>query len=216
VNAYLQDDRGVQLAYWIRRTGAAIVGWFATPRMFNQHLGVATQVCVDVHFTYPADGDLHFSFRDHTSEEDCETFETVYSDRVRRKQIVAGNRMLSERPRCETDPGWHVLMPTQRPDPLSRYASEAVQFHFAVTAIPVVRGRVAASALEGLPRMESAPPDTTPIPVSTFPSGTLNIGACLTGDGASFRWPDDKVVWAVHDERRFPHIHLFARFHPAS
>jgi len=213
MDAYLQDHRGAQLAYWVERSGGAIVGWFATPRMFNQHFGVSPDARVDVHFTYPSNGDLHFSLKDQTSPTGDETFETVFSDRVRRKNIVSGgSRSLSEAPRTEADPGWHGLMPTYRPRSLSDYASEPIRFCFATTAIPVANGRVAASALERLPRVASVPPTISPIVVTPLGSGTLNIGACLIGFGASSVWPAERVVWSARDETRFPHIHLFALF----
>jgi hypothetical protein len=214
MDAYIQDDLGAQLVYWIERSGGAIVGWFATPRMFNQHLGVSPEARVDVHFTYPVNGDLHFSLKDQTSPAGDETFETVFSDRVRRKDIVDSRRSIFEGPRTETDPDWHILMPTYRPHPLSAYANEPLRFCFATSGIPVVEGRVAASALDRLPRVQSLAPQVKPIIVSPLKSGTLNIGACLIGLGASSVWPSEQIVWSARDETRFPHIHLFALFYP--
>ncbi len=214
MDAYLQDDRGAQLAYWIERSGNAVVGWFATPRMYNQHLGVLPDARVDVHFTYPANGDLHFSLKDQTSPTGDERYETVFSNRVRRKDIVGGKRSISETPRDDTDPDWHILMPNYRPRPLSDYASDPIRFCFATTGIPVANGRVAASALERLPRVASAPPKATAIDVTSLGSGTLNIGACLMGFGAPSVWPTEEIVWSSLDETRFPHIHLFALFLP--
>jgi len=214
MDACIQDYRGAQLAYWIKRSGGAIVGWFATPRMFNQHLGVSLDAPVDVHFTYPASGDFHFSLKDQTSPAGDATFETVFSDRMRRKNIVGSQRSIFEGPRTETDPDWHILMPTYRPHPLSAYTNEPLHFCFATTGIPVIKSRVAASALDRLPRVQSLPSQVKPIVVPPLRSGTLNIGACLVGLGASSVWPSEQIVWSARDETRFPHIHLFALFYP--
>lgn len=213
MRAYLQDDRGSQLTYWIERSENGIVGWFATPRMYNQHIGVAPEAAVDVHFTYPMDGDLHFSLKNKTHPSGEEVFETAYFDRVRRKHIADGKRTVSEIPRDE-ESAWHWLMPRFRPHPLSDYAHSPLKFCFASTGIPVANGRVAASALDRLPREESSPPNVTPIPVSSLGTGTVNISACIYGRGATPVWPEEKLIWMARDESRFPHIQLFAIFIP--
>jgi len=216
MNVYLEDDRGAQLVYWVERSGAAIVGWFAAPRMFNQHIGVSSDSRVDVHFTYPADGDLHFSLKDQTSPTGDEIFETVFWDRVRRKTIVGGVRSVSEKPRNDADPGWHILMPSYRQRSLGDYAAEPLLFCFATTAIPVANGRVAASALDRLPRLPIPPSSINPIRVDSLGTGVINLSACLIGDGAPYVWPSDEVVWSDRDETRFPYIHLSALFIPTS
>jgi hypothetical protein len=212
MKAYLQDDRGAQCVYWIKRSDVGIVGWFAAARMDNQHIGVPPDARVDIHFTYPADGDFHFSLKDQTSSQGNERFETVFSDRVRSKIIVGGERFISERPRTETDPDWHIMMPTYRLRPQKDYASEPICYYFATTGIPIANGRVASSALQRLPRIASLPPEKKPIVVGPLGSGTLNICACLLGYGASFAWDAAEIIWSIKDETRFPHIHLFAHF----
>lgn len=214
MDAYLQDDRGSQLVYWVERNGKTIVGWFAAPRTFNQHVGVCPDSPVDVHFTYPADGDLHFSLKDQTSPNGDEVFETVFSDRVRRKTIVGGARFVLEKPRNDADSAWHILMPSYRPRALRDYAAEPLRFCFATSAIPLVNGRVSASALDRLPRLNTLPSQIQPIQVAPLGTGVINLSACLVGSGAPSIWPGEKVIWSACDDTQFPHIQLSAFFYP--
>jgi hypothetical protein len=213
VRVYLQDDRRSQLVYWIERSGGAIVGWFAAPRMFNQLIGAPFESLIDFHFTYPADGNLHVSLKDQTSPNGDEIFETIFSDRVRRRTIVGGVPSIWEEPRDDSISDWRdCLVPLSRPPPLSDYAQKPIRFPFATAAIPIANGRVGA-VLDRLPPSEGMSSQCRPIAVGPLGTGVINLSAYLVGAGAALTWSGDELIWTDCDNSHLPHIELCASFY---
>jgi hypothetical protein len=213
MKVYLQDDRRMQLVYWVERSGGAIVGWFAAPRMFNQVVGAPVESPIDFHFTYPADGNLHVSLKDQTSPDGDEIFETIFWDRLRRKTIVGGVPSICEEPRDGTNSDWRdCLLPASRSPPLSDYAQKPIRFPFPTAAIPITNGRVGA-VLDRLPPSRDVSSECSSISVSPLGTGAINVSAYLVGARAALTWPGDKLIWTDHDNRQLPHIELCAFFH---
>jgi hypothetical protein len=215
IEVFLQDDRGSQRVYWIERR-QAIVGWFTAARILNGHVGAPADCPLDLHFTYPVDGDYHFSLKDQGLANGNELFESVFCDRVRRKSIIRGVRTDSETPRNGADSGWDALMDSSRPPRLGDYSTEPIVFQFPLAAIPVRDGRVASPALDRLPRSTTVSSRTQPICVSEFKDGVINVCAYLLGKGSNSASLVDEhnIVWIAHDDLHFPRIHVCVHFYP--
>ena len=215
LDVYLQDDRGSQRVYWIERR-QSIVGWFAAPRIFNGLIGAPPKCPLDLHFTYPVDGDYHFSLKDQASSNGDELFENVFSNRVHRKSIVGGVRSKDETPRSDADPAWQLLMPASRPPCLGAYSTQPIVFQFPLSAIPVRHGRVASTALDRLPRLATLPRQSQTVCISELPNGTINICACLLGNGNRLPWLVDEQtpILVAYDDLQFPWIQLYVKFYP--
>lgn len=151
-----------------------------------------------------------FSFKDQTSPNGVEIFETVFSDRVCRKTIVGGVSSKCERRRDDSISDWRdCLLPFSRQPPLSDYAQKPIRFCFATAAIPVANGRVGA-VLDRLPPSEVISSQRKPIAVGSLGTGVINLSACLVGAGAPFTWPGDELIWSDRDNSHLPHIELCA------
>ena len=187
MKAYLQDDRGSQLVYWINsRKGEAVIGWFATQRLFNEQIGGAAESSVDIHFTYPPDGDLHFSLKDQTSSKGDEVFETVFSDRVRRKVIIGGVYAVSGTQRGAVDSSRHALMGSSRPSPLNEYSKGPLTFAFPLAAIRSRTDGVAATPSINFLAWKHYRPKVTPSPSRALGNGMINVCAFPCRRGSPF------------------------------
>ena len=77
-------DRLVNL-FWVFYKPQMVMGWFAGD-FLKKELGLPDEFHLESHFTYPKDGNFHFSHK--SMRGDYEEFITVYWDKVKIKTIV--------------------------------------------------------------------------------------------------------------------------------
>jgi hypothetical protein len=216
MEVYVKDKTGAQKVYWIRRRKKLVAGWFAPAKLLNESLGASQNASVDIHFTYPPDGNLHYSLKFIDPDTGVQRFDTVYHDHIRRKLIEPNNRHVSEAPRTEEDSGWEMLMPHFKPNPIDDYARRPECFCFGSNNIPIADGCVSALALNRLPKLADVPEGVVPVDIDHLGTGTLHIEACLYGANYPSAWPRERIIWFCRDETAYPHIELYAMFTAAS
>lgn len=206
----IRDKEGLESVYWIKRRPTMIHGWFTADNLIAKTLEFKPQLPFHIHFTYPLDGDYHFSFEFKDPLTGNKVWGHVYCDRVTRKEIAPAGPSKSESPRAEQYPGISVLMPEHRPGRLDDYLNETAFFSFPTSALPIRDGihirKSKISDKDGL--------DDLVIDVTTLGTGTLNILAQLLGKGVSLAWPSEKYSWSKRDDSEFPNILLLALFYP--
>jgi hypothetical protein len=164
-----------------------------------------------VHFTYPADGNLHFSVARVLS--DFEVFETYNRDRIRVKIIDRNTRVRSEfhrSPDLINDPLSTFVQRSGRT--LSELANGGM-FMFPVTGIPIKDGTVD-GGLHRIAELRGITPkqDDTVVDLRQLPDGVLNVSACIYGQGVyPTRFENSTYVIATAQRGKL-YLELFALF----
>lgn len=134
----LKTLNGNYQQYFIKIQEKSIVGWFSGNWMKEQ-LGIPDTQPLDVHFTFPKDGNFHQTVK--LKYETLEQFVTVYWNRVKIKTIVingeARHREIIEKSREEF--GNNLLsfsVPLYKPDPLDTIQA----FFFSTVAVNIFEG----------------------------------------------------------------------------
>jgi hypothetical protein len=99
VKVAILDKEGLEAVYWIKRHRKKILGWFTPNELMAKTLGFKAEQPFQIHFTYPFDGDYHFSFKVKHPLMGEEMYENVYCDRVTRKELGAQRWSKSAAPR---------------------------------------------------------------------------------------------------------------------
>jgi hypothetical protein len=213
--AWIRDSNGFQQIYWIDRRATTIVGWFGTPRMMNGHLGIGPDERPDLHFTYPASGDFHFSLKTKCEDGELDRISRVYADRIEEVVLGCGKRSKRVFPRGDDPDCFGFLVPRFRPPAFKDYSDKRVRFSFATTGFNIVSGQVIASALCRLPKRVAAPKNALVIDAATLGTGGICVGACLTGKGTYSSWPETETVASRIDDSAYPRIELYGVFTPS-
>ena len=82
--------------YWIKYTGTTITGWISGD-LFKHDLKVSNETSIDIHFTYPKDGNVHNSYKIISSEK--EIYISIFPDQIKTKVIENGKRVITEEKR---------------------------------------------------------------------------------------------------------------------
>jgi hypothetical protein len=128
----LRNADGHYPVFWIKREPRQIVGWFGS-RATEPQFAPRTTESVDVHFTYPTDGNYHFSYKYRDASRQLLRVESFYRDRVRIKTLVNGVAdRIEEMPRAEWEARHDtvVLLPDFVLPPLADYRSHPHSFFF--------------------------------------------------------------------------------------
>ena len=172
----------------------------------RQNSRVQNAAAIHIHFTYPLDGNYHFSFEFKDPLTGNKVREHVYCDRVT-------GPSKSESPRAGQYREISVLMPEHRPRRIDDYLNETAFFSFPTTALPIRNGIHIRKSKIG-DKDDPCRVDDLVIDVATLGTGTLNILAQLLGKGVSLAWPSEKYSWSKRDDSEFPNILLQALFYP--
>ncbi|MEO6753573.1 MAG: hypothetical protein ABIP85_17485 [Chthoniobacteraceae bacterium] len=211
---WIHDSSGYQQLYWVDRRPTTIVGWFATPRMMNTQIGLGSDERPDIHFTYPSNGDFHFSLKTKSKDGQTNHIKRVYSDRIEQIAITSTIRAKIVSPRGEDPNCFGFLVPRFRPPAIKDFCTQSRQFGFATTGFNIVNGEVIASALCRLPKCSKPPQSALVIEATRLGTGAINVGANLAGKDAALAWPETKHVTSRLDESALPRIELYAVFTP--
>jgi hypothetical protein len=106
--------------YWIKKTANSITGWVAGD-LIKKDFNVSDDTTVDLHFTYPKDGNFHHSYKIVNKKE--EVYVSIYSDIIKTKIIVPDleNRTVTEEPRIKLNSmPLSVFVPTEKQLPLDK------------------------------------------------------------------------------------------------
>ncbi len=124
--------------YWIKIQKGSIVGWYAQDYIRKQ-LNIPDGNNFDSHFTYPKDGNYHFSYKSKNGE--YEEYVTVSFDIVKIKTISNGQVNKVEKSRKDFDynnPFMSILLPTNKSQELNKVNT----FQFPFVSFTVNNGDV--------------------------------------------------------------------------
>jgi hypothetical protein len=95
-----------------------VTGWFSG-EWLKKELGLPENFHLDAHFSYPKDGNFHFSYK--SFREDCEEFISVYWDNVKIKTIINKKAHIEYKTREEfKDNILGHMVPLYRAEPLDK------------------------------------------------------------------------------------------------
>ncbi|HEU5314133.1 MAG TPA: hypothetical protein VFU08_09930 [Candidatus Udaeobacter sp.] len=212
MKVWIRDKEGLEAVYWIKRKRTVILGWFTAPKLVAESVGLTMDVPYHIHFTYPLDGDYHFSLKFKDPHTGIEVYQNVYCDRITRKKITAAGPSKSVSRRVGNYGGLAVLMPEHRPRRLDDYLDETAFFSFATSALPIRDGiHIRKSKIRNT---DDPGEDDLVIDVTPLRTGTVNISAHLVGKGVFLAWPPEKYSWSRCDDSKFPNVLLRAIFWP--
>lgn len=187
--------------------------------MMRGQLGFPIAETVEIHFTYPPNGNYHFSLKDRPLNHGGRYTEHAYFDKIVRKEYDAGQRLPRleiHSPRVENNGDWHQLMPSFVGPTYEQFATQETMFAFPSMGIGIVGSQLKGTPFERVPVTMPKPGDTC-VDVTTLGAGTLSVSASLRGQRSRKDWlalPDGQVLATPVDETIYPHIAIEAVFYP--
>ena len=124
--------------YWIKIQKESIVGWYAQDYI-RKRLNIPDGKHFDSHFTFPKDGNYHFSYK--YKNEGHEKYVDVYFDKVDIKTISNGSKQKIVKSRKDFDcenPFMTILLPTEKNQELNNVNN----FQFPLVSFTVNSGNV--------------------------------------------------------------------------
>ena len=201
--------------FWIRRRKNDIIGWF-TSRASESSFAPRSTEKVDVHFRYPRDGNIHFSFKYYDAGPSLKRVESYYFDRVRQKTFENGQTRVSEIPRREwelrSDRG--LFVPEHQPRPLQEYATSSQMFFFPTTGFNAFPNKAPSilNTSETSPRLNDFI-----VSIDRPNAVNINFSACLLGKDADTNlWPiePNQQRFQMQDDSAYPIIQLWTLIAP--
>ena len=162
-----------------------------------------------LHFTYPADGKLHYSFQRIFAGRNI--FETHYQERCRIKIFAAGGGSKDEITRDPASADLSRLLPKDPQLPLGVMASSGGVYAFPTLSLPIANGQVV-GGLAGIGRPPHRPPQPKDVLVSVgqVASSRLHASACLYGpQSRPLPFPDAKYFRSF-EQRQGLTLEVFA------
>lgn len=169
----LKTVEGYIQLYWIKKTETSIVGWIAGDLIKND-FNVSVDTIIDIHFTYPADGNLHHSYK--LISPDKETYISVYNNKVKTKIIENGQRHVTEEARTRIDSmPLSIFVPTEKQPSLN----EVKYRQFPTIGFNIVNGKFGLSDKTNfiLPAEEKG--EDLIVDVTKFQNTPINLTAFL-------------------------------------
>lgn len=177
----LKTSAGYCQGYFVNLQENSIVGWFSGDWMKEQ-LGIADDQPLDVHFTYPRDGNIHQSVKIRTDA--LEKYIIVYWNKVKIKTISINGgiktREVSEMTREEF--GNNLLafsVPLFKPEPLNRLQN----YFFPGVALNIFNGSFKIHEWDLLIKEQDIKEDDLVVDVSNLDNVNLNISAAIRPKG---------------------------------
>lgn len=182
--------------YWIKRAKNKIIGGFWGD-YWNDIFGFP----VEVHFTYPEDGQMHYSYK----SEEKKVFVTAFHDEVKIKE--KGNvHVLKQRILLN-----HLIPGPELLRPLADYTKTDIWFSFPTTGCPIPIPPQAINQkiykkFSGI----SSPVDDLVVDVDHLAPGTSNISAFITSSSGhpSLGRFSENNHWNKVDEKSLPIVGL--------
>jgi hypothetical protein len=178
-------DRLVKM-YWVSLKPNSIVGWF-TGRWLQTMLGLPDSHHFDSHFTFPKDGNYHFSYKSINKE--SEEFVTVYWDKAKIKTISNGQRTIIEPQRQEFEernPLLATLVPLYRPKSLDEISS----FQFPTVGFNIYEGTFKSRASDNIVNESEITANDLVINISGLDNVCIAICAAIVTHKNQFTFKD--------------------------
>lgn len=118
------------------RAGSSISMWISKKTWMSEF--DETYSRSDLHFTYPSDGNIHYSIK-HYDSVNGNRFETIYYNEIIIKHISSNNKRKIEhlnREQAEGPP--YFFIPKRRPPPLEDYANTNIGYAFPTLSSSVI------------------------------------------------------------------------------
>lgn len=209
----LKQHSVLMKCYWVSRKKRFIYGWFGG-RSAERQFPLGTGEPTHIHFTYPEDGDLHFSFKHYDTSGKLHRVDHVYHDRRRIKEFPKeGSPPIRREERYSADLNQRpVMLPARHLPPLSEYAQQGHFFQFPVMALTLLNERMTIFPTDLVPTLRN---DDVVVDVAACGSGVLNLFLHFYGRGYHPRANEAGHFVAVRrDTESWPTIELAAMLLP--
>ena len=198
---------------WVERKHNRIYGWFGG-KSSERHFPLDMVERTDVHFTYPEDGNLHYSFKRYENGK-LRRVENIFHDRRRIKDFPEDGSPRTVRDELfPEDPNERpiVLLPSWRLPPLLDYGQRPLIFQFPVLALNVFDAKITVFPTDVISELRA---DDVVVDVAACSNGALNIFLHLYGRGFH-PTPNDAghFVAVRRDTKIWPTIELSALLIP--
>jgi hypothetical protein len=177
----LKTSVGYYQQYFINLQENSIVGWFSGNWMKEQ-LGIADDQPLDVHFTYPKDGNFHQSVK--IRSDNLEQYISVYWNKVKIKTIEINDeiraRNINEMTREEY--GNNLLsfsVPAFKPEPLDNLQN----YFFTGVALNIFNGSFKIHEWDFIIKEQDIKEDDLVVDVSNLDNVNVNISAAIRPKG---------------------------------
>ncbi|MGQ2985487.1 hypothetical protein [Flavobacterium sp.] len=174
IRAILKTRDGFVSVYWLNKQGNHLIGWFSG-NLYRKVLKIPDGNNFDSHFTYPPDGNCHFSYK--STNKEFEEYVNVYWDKVKIKQIKNGTRKTFFKPRDEYN---FNILEHLAPGYLYKPLNEVV-----IQAFPTSGFRIVNGSFEKVREMSPFLPENSiletdlVIDVSELDGYTFNVFGCV-------------------------------------
>ena len=128
-------DSSLRKIYWLRRRSGQVHAWcYAMPDLLPRR---DPDLCVEVHWTYPPDGNIHTSIYVRNGDVRVGIIR-VFRDRLLLRDFGASSDATATLRALESGPLLSYLLPAgYLPQPISAYQHEAAFFSFPSVGLPV-------------------------------------------------------------------------------
>jgi hypothetical protein len=213
----LHHSDGHYPVFWINREARQIVGWSGS-RATEPQFAPRTTENVDVHFTYPADGNYHFSYKYWNASGQLLRVESFYRDRVRTKLLVNGvaDRIEEiQRAEWEAQRDTVILLPDFVLPPLADYSSNPHSFFFPSSGFNVFPG-IRPGLMPRNPEFVEPRSNDLVVEIRRTEAIMVNMGARLRGCGltSSSSMTTDGEFHSKTDDSAYPHVELYCAVAP--
>jgi hypothetical protein len=129
---YIKYQGSYFTAYWIKRNNKNITGWFNVG--LHKSMLYSTVKDIDIHFTYPPDGRLHYTIKSISGGIRERFFVNSKRNELNKEGYVfCENKMINL---------FNNMLPAFTPPPYAAFASSNKQFQFPMVAISYSNGKL--------------------------------------------------------------------------
>lgn len=198
--AYIKHQGSFFPIYWIKRNNNNITGAF-DGGLFASMLYPSVND-IDIHFTYPKDGRLHYSIK--SGGENIE--ERFFANSEKNRLNKEGNTLLNGEPFNIFE---HMLpVRNINMQPLKDFSESSKLFQFPMSAISYIQGALHFSSLKRKTTIKKTPQNII-VDTKQYKDITINPSAVLIGKNYDLTSFLEKKTISVVDDSTYPIIVLF-------
>jgi hypothetical protein len=200
LTAYIKHQNSFFPIYWIKRNNNNITGAF-DGGLFQSMLYPSVND-IDIHFTYPKDGRLHYSIK--SGGEDIE--ERFFVNSEKNSLNKEGNTLLNGKPFNIFE---HMLpVRNTNMQPLKDFSKSSKLFQFPMSAISYINGTLHFSSSKRKTTIKETP-KTIVVDTKKYKDITINPSAVLIGKNYDLNSFLEKTTISVVDDSTYPIMVLF-------
>lgn len=199
---YIKHKSSYLLVYWIKRNNQNITGWFNGS--LYQSMLYSTVKDIDIHFTYPPDGRLHYTIKSKSSN----IRERFFVKSEKNKLNKEGNVSVEDK----IINLFNHMLPDYTLPSYAEFSSSSKWFQFPMTAISYLNGNLNYPSLKKRSAIKESRYNIV-VDLDLYNDITINPCAMLLGKDYDLSFLTNTKM-SIIDDSSFPIIVLFANISP--